>query len=634
MIVLQANKIEKRYGERRLLDGVSFTLQQNDRLGLVGANGTGKSTLLGIITGETRADGGAVQVAKGLRLGFLRQQIGFTQGNTLIGETESVFASLREMEEKITEFTTRMAQQHEDEDAYAALCRDYARLSEEFEARDGYAWRSRAQGMLIGLGFTRDEFSRDVGSLSGGERMRLHLAITLLSQPDILLLDEPTNHLDLNALAFLEDFLGKYPGAVVIVSHDRYFLDRVCTGIAEIRFGQLHQYAGNYSRYIELRDAIYERQAKEYANKSREIERQKAIIARYRQFNREKSIKAARSREKHLGRLMEDLQDLPAQEKTAFFRFRANKRSGDIALTGLDLSKRYGERCLFAQVDLEVRAGERIAIIGPNGSGKSTLMDMLAGKRLSDTGEVFRGANVSVGNFDQHQRGLIETNTIFEEIASAQPRLTDTQIRNALAAFLFTGDDVFKRIGDLSGGERARVNLTKLMLRGDNLLMLDEPTNHLDMDTREMLEMALMDYEGTILAISHDRYFINRLFGKIWALEAQGIAPYLGDYDDYARAKSRDVGEEKAEAVNRTQLAREKKRSREEKAAEQQRKQALREIQARIEDLERRKADLEAAMAAPGYYDDIDAAREGAQFYAELTADIEAAYAAWEDMEE
>ena len=587
MIVMQTNQLTKSFGVNEVLKGINLTVQDRHRVGLVGSNGSGKSTLLKILAGKDHYDGGTLSMTRGLRIGYHTQLDDLTSPLTVWQEMETCFEDTFRMEEKLREMESRMGEIHEsDPEGFARLSEEYTRLTDRFEEEDGYAWRSRLQGVLTGLGFTSAQYEQTVASLSGGERTRLKLGKLLLAKTDLLLLDEPTNHLDLNSMQWLEDYLRAYKGAVVVVSHDRYFLDAVCNSIAELSFGRIEQYEGNYTRYLKLREEVMVRRMKEYTLQQKEIAREEAIIAQFRAYNTEAAHIKAKSREKRLN--MIERVDKPVEEHNVYFRFHAGRGTGNDVLMCENLSKSFGARRLFHDLNLHVRAGERIALLGANGVGKTTLLKILTGRERPDTGEVRFGSGVEVGYYDQQQEGLSPDKTVLDEVWDDFPRMEQTPIRNALAGFLFTGDDVLAPVSTLSGGERGRVLLTKLMLRQDNFLILDEPTNHLDMDSREMLETALLGFEGTILTVSHDRYFINRIADRVLVMEPDGVTEYLGNYDDYLEklAQKNVPEEELAPQKTKTALREEKKR---EKAAIE----AARREKARIANLETQITDLE-----------------------------------------
>ena len=631
MIILSAQHIAKSFGVNAVLRDVSLTVQQGDRIGLVGVNGCGKSTLMRILAGLDAQDGGEISLVRGLRVGYLAQQNMVTSGETVWNELQKVYEQVFAMEKKLRELEDEMAHAHTDAQRFAQLSADYDRLTQRFEEADGYSWKSMVSGVLNGLGFKPAQYDQCVDSLSGGEQTRLCLARLLLQKPDLLLLDEPTNHLDMETLQWLENYLAAYRGSVLVISHDRYFLDHVCTGIVEILMGSSEQYNGNYTRYIAQRQERFESRMRAYEIQQKEIERQQAIIARYRMFNREKSIRAAESREKALDR-MEKLEK-PVDERAIRFSFEARRRTGEDVLQLTEISKSFGEKHLFHDLTLRVRAGDRVALIGPNGVGKSTLIKIIVGEELPDTGFIRYGSNVDIGYYDQHQSTLHADKTVLDEIWDRFPQMEQSNVRGALGMFLFTGDDVFKPIHTLSGGEKGRVALTALMLRKDNLLLLDEPTNHLDMDSREVLEDALTDFGGTIITVSHDRYFINRIANRIIEMQPDGVTEYIGNYDDYIERKNRPVAVEAEAGKTKTELEKEKRR-------EKLSRQALRQLKIRAQEAEKAVgvkeaeiAELEAQMADPSLYSDAQKSADVQRAYQKAQQALQTLYEQWEAAE-
>ena len=631
MIILSAQHIAKSFGVNAVLRDVSLTVQQGDRIGLVGVNGCGKSTLMRILAGLDAQDSGEISLVRGLRVGYLAQQNMVTSGETVWNELQKVYEQVFAMEKKLRELEDEMAHAHTDAQRFAQLSADYDRLTQRFEEADGYSWKSMVSGVLNGLGFKPAQYDQCVDSLSGGEQTRLCLARLLLQKPDLLLLDEPTNHLDMETLQWLENYLAAYKGSVLVISHDRYFLDHVCTGIVEILMGSSEQYNGNYTRYIAQRQERFESRMRAYEIQQKEIERQQAIIARYRMFNREKSIRAAESREKALDR-MEKLEK-PVDERAIRFSFEARRRTGEDVLQLTEMSKSFGEKHLFHDLTLRVRAGDRVALIGPNGVGKSTLIKIIVGEEQPDTGFIRYGSNVDIGYYDQHQSTLHADKTVLDEIWDRFPQMEQSNVRGALGMFLFTGDDVFKPIHTLSGGEKGRVALTALMLRKDNLLLLDEPTNHLDMDSREVLEDALADFGGTIITVSHDRYFINRIANRIIEMQPDGVTEYIGNYDDYIERKNRPVAVEAEAGKTKTELEKEKRR-------EKLSRQALRQLKIRAQEAEKAVgvkeaeiAELEAQMADPSLYSDAQKSADVQRAYQKAQQALQTLYEQWEAAE-
>ena len=535
------------------------------------------------------------------------------------------------MEKRLRALENEMAGCHADQKVFQSLSSEYDRLMQRFEEEDGYSWKSMVSGVLNGLGFKPAQYEQSVDSLSGGEKTRLCLARLLLQKPDLLLLDEPTNHLDMETLQWLENYLSAYRGTVLVISHDRYFLDHVCTGMIEILMGTAEQYNGNYTRYIAQREERFETRIRAYELQQKEIERQQAIIARYRMFNREKSIRAAESREKALER-MEKLEK-PIDERSIRFQFEARRRTGEDVLMIRDVGKTFGEKHLFSHLDLHVRSGDRIALIGPNGVGKSTLIKLITGEVESDSGDIRFGSNVDLGYYDQHQSSLHPEKTVLDEVWDRFPRMEQSDVRGALGMFLFTGDDVFQPIKTLSGGEKGRVALTALMLRKDNVLLLDEPTNHLDMDSREVLEDALSGFGGTIITVSHDRYFINRIADRILEMRPDGVTEYMGNYDDYIERKNRPVEQEVIAGKTKTEIEKEKRR-------EKMNKQALRQLKVRAQEAEKAIGAKEAEIAAfeeqladPALYADTQKATEVNKAYQKAQEDLLILYEEWEKAE-
>ena len=631
MIILALQDVKKSFGTHEVLKSVSFTLQDGERMGLVGVNGSGKSTMMKIIAGLETADSGSVNMQKGLRIGYLAQQGELTGEETVLETLESVFEPQRRMEAELRALEEEMAEKGSDPEALRRLGGRYDALTREFERSNGYGWRSSVQGVLAGLKL-REYSDMKTGLLSGGERTRLCLGRMLLTEPDLLLLDEPTNHLDLKSIAWLEDYLLAYRGAVLVISHDRYFLDRVCGRMAELLLGSVETYTGNYTEYLEKRTAVYEIRMKAWELQQKEIARQEAIIAMYKRFNREKSIKAAESKQKRLDKI--ERLEKPQEEGTVRFRFETRRRTGDDVLMTDGLSKGFGDRVLFRDLKVHVRAGDRIALIGDNGTGKSTLLKCLTGEEKPDSGSIRWGTGVDLGYYDQHQAGLHENKTVLDEVWDRFPRMEQYEVRGALGLFLFTGDEVFEPVSTLSGGEKGRVALTELMLRKDNVLLLDEPTNHLDMDSREVLENALADFPGTIIAVSHDRYFINRFADKVWALDGQEIREYLGNYDSYFEKISRDQEPDgDGPRMTRTAQDKEKRRSREEEKKARELRDRLKETEQAISKAEEEAGGLEAALADPETWKDPDAAAEMTRKYNALKDRIEELYEQYEALE-
>lgn len=630
MILLSLQGIQKSFGTNEVLRDASLVLQDGQRMGLVGVNGCGKSTLMKIIAGIETADGGTMTMQKGLKLGYLAQQGQVGEGRTVLEELESVFEPVQRMEQQLRDLEHQMADAH-DEASLHRLGSQYDQLTRRFEESNGYGWRSTVQGVLAGLGFRKEQQGQMASLLSGGERTRLCLGRMLLTEPDVLLLDEPTNHLDLKSIAWLEDYLRTYRGAVLLISHDRYFMDHVCDRMCELLLGATECYDGNYSAYMVQRTERFEIRMKAYELQQKEIARQEAIIARYRQFNREKSIRLAESREKRLEKV--ERLEKPKDESAIHFHFDVRRRTGDDVLMIDDLAKGFNGRTLFEHVKMHLRAGDRVALIGDNGVGKSTLFKCIVGEEKPDCGTIRFGAGVDIGYYDQHQAHLHENKTVLDEVWDDFHRLDQTEVRGALGLFLFTGDDVLMPISTLSGGEKGRVALTKLMLKKDNVLLLDEPTNHLDMDSREVLEDALENFPGTILAISHDRYFINRFATKVCVLEAGGVKEYLGNYDDYFEKINRQQAPDSENAgMTKTAMDKEKRKSREEEKRIREKKNAIAAAEKAIATAEEEAAEMEAQLADPATYQDAEKAAQLAKAYQLKKDEIERRYAEWEEL--
>ncbi len=636
MILLTLQNISKSFVMNEVLRDVNLSLQAGSRMGLVGVNGSGKSTLFRIIAGQMEPDSGTLSLMKGARVGMLTQDADIQSDLTIQEELERVFEPVREMEAKLRRMEADMAGVHDDPETFRQLSNAYTRLMDRFEDAGGYEWPSRIQGVLAGLGFARGRENQPASKLSGGEKTRLCLARLLLTQPDLLMLDEPTNHLDLKSTQWLEDTLKKYRGTVLVISHDRYFLNSVCDCMAELSMRRLTQYTGNYDQFAVQRQANLERQIKEYKLQQAEIARQEAIIARYRMYNREKSIKAAESREKRLEKL--ERIEKPVSEQKVRFNFQARRRTGDDVLMLKGLQKGFEGRILFENLDLHLRAGDRVAIIGPNGVGKSTLLNIVAGKLPADKGNVIFGSNVDVGYYDQQQAQLHPEKDVLNEIWDDFPRLEVDRVRGVLALFLLTGDDVFQKVGTLSGGERGRVALAKLMLKQDNLLLLDEPTNHLDMDSREVLEAALDDFDGTLLTVSHDRYFINKVATRVVEMTPEGAREYLGNYDNYLEKKRlEEAGIEEAAAqggMTRTQQDKEKRMKRLQKESAKALRQKLAQAEADIAATEDLIAKLESDMGLPEIYSNPAESARVAREHKDAQAKLDALYEDWEELSE
>jgi len=533
-MILSCSNISRSFGDNHILKRVSFHIEEHEKAAVVGINGAGKSTLLKIIIGDLAPDEGSVTWAKGASIGYLAQHQDLEGAETIYDALLEVKRPILEMEERLRNLEQSMKSASGEE--LEAMLSEYSRLNHAFELENGYACRSEITGVLKGLGFSEDEFSKPIQALSGGQKTRVSLGKLLLTKPDILLLDEPTNHLDMVSIAWLETYLKGYSGSVIIVAHDRYFLDRVVTKVIELDNGTATVFSGNYSAYSDKKAMLRDAQIRAYLNQQQEIRHQEAVIAKLKSFNREKSIRRAESREKMLDKI-ERLEKPVEINDSMDIRLEPDVVSGNDVLTVTDLSKSFDTQTLFTHGSFEIKRGERIAVIGNNGTGKTTLLKIINGLIPADAGEIRLGAKVHIGYYDQEHQVIHMDKTLFQEIQDTYPNMNNTQIRNTLASFLFTGDDVFKLIKDLSGGERGRVSLAKLMLSDANFLLLDEPTNHLDITSKEILESALNRYTGTVLYVSHDRYFINRTATRILDLTGQSFVNYIGNYDYYLEKK-------------------------------------------------------------------------------------------------
>ena len=637
-MILSCQGISKSFGEKVILEDASFHIEEREKAALIGNNGAGKTTLLRIIMGEIHADAGQVVLAKDKRIGYLAQYQDVQGHLSVYEELLSTKQYIIDMEERLRAMEVQMKNASGEE--LDRLMNSYTRLTHEFELENGYAYKSELMGVLNGLGFTEEDFTKQVATLSGGQKTRVALGKLLISKPDILLLDEPTNHLDMESIAWLETYLLNYPGAVFIVSHDRYFLDKVVTKVIEIDAGQVRMYAGNYSAYAEKKAQLRDAQYKAYLNQQREIKHQEAVIVKLKSFNREKSIKRAESREKMLNKVQRI--DKPVEVQSQM-RLSLEPRvvSGNDVLTVEDLAKSFPQQKLFSNISFQIKRGERVALIGNNGTGKTTMLKILNGLLDADAGSFSLGAKVQIGYYDQEHHVLHAEKTIFEEISDTYPTLTETQIRNMLAAFLFTGDDVFKVISSLSGGERGRVSLAKLMLSEANFLILDEPTNHLDIASKEILEEALNSYTGTVLYVSHDRYFINQTATRILDLTNQSVVNYIGDYDYYLEKKEELTEKYAPSAQEATEEANEEtpsegkltwQQQKEEQARKRKQENELKKVEKRIEELETRDKEIDDTLVLPDVCTNVGRCAELSREKDKIQAELEELYEKWEEL--
>lgn len=645
-MILSCQNISKAFVENKVLENVSFHIEDYEKAAIVGINGAGKTTLLRIIVGQMQPDSGAVTLSKGKTLGYLAQDGAVDTSNTIYEELLSVKQELIDLERRIRE--CELAMQTKEGGELEQLMKQYANLTHAFETGDGYAYKSEIIGVLKGLGFTEEEFANRVSTLSGGQKTRVALGKLLLQKPDLILLDEPTNHLDMSSIAWLETYLLNYKGAVLIVSHDRFFLDKIATKIIEIDQAKATAFLGSYSDYAVKKEQLRAAAMNAYLNQQREIKHQEEVIEKLRSFNREKSIRRAESREKLLEKM--DVLEKPAQARADMkLTLTPHKTSGNDVLTVENLSKSFGEQLLFEQLSFEIKRGEHVAVIGDNGTGKTTLLKILNGLLPADTGSFRLGSNVEIGYYDQEHHVLHTEKTLFEEISDDYPSLTNTEIRNCLAAFLFTGEDVFKQIGELSGGERGRVSLAKLMLGSANLLILDEPTNHLDILSKEILEDALNRYEGTVLYVSHDRYFINRTAHRILELTAHRFVNYIGNYDYYLEKRETNLtatlgGAPAAGPLPRTAqdgtqpgasaVKQDWRAQKEEQARLRKKENDLKKCEGKITSLETRLAEIDKEMSDPSIGTQAARLQELAKEQAALSQELELLYEQWEQLAE
>ena len=637
-MILSCQGISKSFGEKVILEDASFHIEEREKAALIGNNGAGKTTLLRIIMNELHADSGQVVLMKDRQIGYLAQYQDVQGHRTVYEELLSTKQYIIDMEERMRSMELEM--KHASGEELDRLMNSYTRLTHEFELENGYAYKSELMGVLNGLGFAEEDFNKQVATLSGGQKTRVALGKLLISKPDILLLDEPTNHLDMESIAWLETYLLNYPGAVFIVSHDRYFLDKVVTKVVEIEAGHVRMYSGNYSAYAEKKAQLRDAQYKAYLNQQRDIKHQEAVIVKLKSFNREKSIKRAESREKMLNKIQRIEKPLEVRSQ---MRLSLEPRvvSGNDVLTVEELAKSFPQQKLFSNISFQVKRGERVALIGNNGTGKTTMLKILNGLLDADAGSFSLGAKVQIGYYDQEHHVLHAEKTIFQEISDTYPTLTETEIRNMLAAFLFTGDDVFKEISALSGGERGRVSLAKLMLSEANFLILDEPTNHLDIASKEILEEALNSYTGTVLYVSHDRYFINQTATRILDLTNQSVVNYIGDYDYYLEKKEELTEKYAPSAAETATEAKEEtpsegkltwQQQKEEQARKRKQENELKKVEKRIEELETRDKEIDDTLVLPDVCTNVGRCAELSREKDKIQQELEELYEKWETL--
>ena len=637
-MILSCQGICKSFGEKVILQNASFHIEEREKAALIGNNGAGKTTLLRIIMNELPADEGQTVLMKDKKIGYLAQYQDIRGHHTIYEELLTTKQYIIDMETRMRSIEAEMNQA--EGEALERLMNTYTRLTHEFELENGYAYKSELTGVLKGLGFTEEDFDKQVATLSGGQKTRVALGKLLISRPDILLLDEPTNHLDMESISWLETYLLNYPGAVFIVSHDRYFLDKVVTKVIEIEAGQVQMFSGNYSAYAVKKAQLRDAQYKAWLNQQRDIKHQEAVITKLKSFNREKSIRRAESREKMLNKIQRIDKPMEIQNQ---MRLTLEPRivSGNDVLTVENLSKSFPGQELFHDISFQIKRGERVALIGNNGTGKTTMLKILNDLLPADEGSFSLGAKVQIGYYDQEHHVLHQEKTIFQEIADTYPTLTETEIRNMLAAFLFTGDDVFKEISSLSGGERGRVSLAKLMLSEANFLILDEPTNHLDIASKEILEEALNSYTGTVFYVSHDRYFINQTATRILELTNLAVVNYIGDYDyyldkkeelteKYAPVKEQTTETAQAEVSSEGKLTWQQQK--EEQARKRKQENELKKTEQRIEELETRDKEIDETLVLPDVCTNVGRCAELSREKEKIQQELEELYEIWETL--
>lgn len=636
MIVLSCNNLNKSFGIDSILENVNFTVNEYDKIGIIGVNGTGKTTLFKIISGIYGYDSGDIYTSKDCEFGYLEQNTNFHSENTILEEVLEVFKDVIEMEKYLRDLEHKISEESSNTNSTTLekLMNEYSNKLEAFSDMNGYGYKSEAKGVLKGLGFSDEDMDKPISILSGGEKTRVLLGKLLLKKPTLLLLDEPTNHLDSEAIEWLEVFLKQYKGTVILISHDRYFLDQVVNRIFEIHNKKLKTYNGNYSDFIKASAIEKELELKKFEDQQKDIKKQEESIERLKAFGREKHLKRARSKEKALAKV--DVLDKPeAYRKKAKIEFNPSVTSGNDVLQLRDISMGYGERILFKDLNLDIYRGEKVALIGANGIGKSTLFKIIMNEVTPLSGDIKFGTNVNVSYFHQEQKTLNLDNTIIDEIWEDNKQLTQTSLRTMLGAFLFEGEEVFKKISTLSGGERARVAILKLILSNANLLLLDEPTNHLDIDSKEVLEEALSSYTGTIFTISHDRYFLNTVVDKVLVLDENGITEYLGNYDYYIE-KKKQVQEmntvEVIEEKTKTQLKEEKRKEREQREAEKKNRVKRQNIEKEIEETEAKIEEMDVLLCQEEVYSNPEKSKDVSLQKASLEEKLSALYEEWESL--
>lgn len=630
MPVLSCNNLTKSYIVDTVIEDISFTVEDGDKIGVLGLNGSGKTTLFNILAGDIHQDKGEIFIQKDLVLGYLRQHVKIDSQNTVFEECLMVFEHLIGMEKNLRNLEKEIAELgvEGDSDRLASLMNRYANLTEEFQEKNGYGFKSEIRGTLIGLGFTEEDFDKEVNILSGGQKSRLSLAKLLLEKPDLLLLDEPTNHLDIDAIGWLEKFLKDYKGAVLIISHDRYFLDNVVNRIFYLENKTIKVYNTNYSRFMEQRKKDLEVLKRQYEDQQKEIKRQEEIIARFMNYGDSRYINQAQSRQRLLDKMK--LIDKPMNSKKSRLRFEPKIKSGRDVLSVDNIKKAFDDFVLLEDISFDIYRGERVGLIGPNGIGKTTLFKIVLGEVGYDEGDITLGRNVITGYFDQEMGNLNLDKTVIDEIWDEYPKLNYYEIRTILSQFMFVGDDIFREVSDLSGGEKGRLSLLKLMLSNANFLLMDEPTNHLDIDSKEVLEDAILNYEGTLFVISHDRYFLNRVTDKILELTPEGLKEYLGNYDYYLEKKNESLYEEDEEDTKtKTQIKLERKKEKEIIQKERERKRQIKKLEEEITRTEKSIEEIDSLLYDPDIYEDHERIVELSQKRQELQDELDDLYEKW-----
>lgn len=632
MAIISVRNLNKSFLYNEIFKDVSFHLEKGDKIGLIGQNGAGKTTLFNILTNEVESDSGDIFIGKNISITHLKQHVRISSDNTVLKECKSIFADVFQLESSIRDLELKIADASQSLEELNILLEEYGRMTEEFHNVDGFSIDSRVVGVLKGLGFSEEEFNMQVNNLSGGQKSRLHLAKLLLTNPDLMLLDEPTNHLDIDTISWLERYLKDYNGTLIVISHDRFFLDNVVNRIFLLENTKLTTYDGNYTNYMAARKIELEILNRQYENQQTEIAIQQKIIDRFLSVGREKAIRQGLSRQKQLEKI--ELLDPIKTTSTANIKFTTSIKTGHDIFIAEDLSKSFGEKKIFENIDFQFYKGDRVGLVGKNGVGKTTLFKIISDEISSDTGKLQRGSNVIIGYFDQEMAGLDPENTVIEEIWDAYPKLTHFQVRSYLAKMMFVGENILKEIKFLSGGEKARISLLKLMLSNANVLLMDEPTNHLDIDSKEILEDALRDYEGSVMSISHDRYFLNNFANKIWDMTSSSITEYLGNYDYFSEKKAElSRPEELYDYVTKTEKKNAYKKVKAIEDEERKQKKAMNELLESIERLEAEVSELEDKMADPEVSKDYQRVMDLDLLRVSKQNELEILYEKWMELE-